>query len=122
DQNRVVQISRASNTYLVTPEGVSSTSAPVDPAAASRPPGVVTVVTSIVDTAERKTLFDQQARHVKTVVDRQPLPGACDQSKLRIETDAWYIDLPKGATALQDSNTTSAPSTGCRDEIKTTQN
>src|SRR5580765_7767579 len=60
DQKRTVQISRASNTYLVTPEGISTTQTSVDPAAAARPAGVVMVATSIVDTGERKTTFGQE--------------------------------------------------------------
>jgi hypothetical protein len=40
---------------------------------------------------DRKQLFGQQARHVMTVVDRQPQPGSCDQTKQRMETDARYI-------------------------------
>ncbi len=54
----------------------------------------VMVATTIVDTGERKSAFGQQARHVKTMIDRQPMAGACDTSKQRIETDGWYIDAP----------------------------
>jgi hypothetical protein len=123
DQKRTVQISRASNTHLVSPEGMPATPAPAgNPAAAPKAPGVVMMATSIVDTGERKTAFGQQARHVKTMIDRQPQPGACDQSKLRIETDAWYIDLPKAMATPPEND--KAPSVGleCADEIKTTEN
>jgi hypothetical protein len=100
---------------------VAVTPAPADPAAAAKAPGVVVVATSIVDTGERKAAFGQEARHVKTMIDRQPQAGACDQSKQRIETDAWYIDPPKGVTILQDTDD-AAVATSCKDEIKTTQN
>ena len=122
DLQRVVQISRGSKTYLVTPEDIPVAPAPVEPAAASKPPGVVLVATSIVDTGERKTMFGQQARHVKTMIDRQPQPGACDQSKQRIETDGWYIDAPKEAGLPPDNDGAGAAPTVCHDEIKTTQN
>jgi hypothetical protein len=70
--------------------------------------------------ADRKPLFGQQARHVMTVVDRQPQPGSCDQSKQRMETDAWYIDAPK-VVAAQPPNTLPAPSpAACRDDVKAT--
>src|SRR5919106_283235 len=95
DQKRTIQISLAANTYFVVPEG--SSAAPAMPAAATappKPPGVVRVATTIVDTGERKTLLGQQARRVKTTMDRQPMPGACDAAKQRIETDGWYIDSP----------------------------
>ena len=84
-----------------------------------KPPGVVNVETSIADVGDRKQVFGQQARHVMTVVDRQPQPGACDQSKQRMETDAWYIDAPK-AVAAQPPNVLPAPSPACRDDVKTT--
>lgn len=122
DLKRSVQISRASKTYLVTPEGLPPAAAAADPTAATKAPGVVMVATSIVDTGERKTMFGQEARHVKTTIERQPQGGACDPSKQRIETDAWYIDLPKGTTSLQDPNDTPAAESTCHDEIKTTQN
>jgi hypothetical protein len=122
DLHRVVQISRGSKTYLVTPEDIPVAPAPVEPAAASKPPGVVLVATSIVDTGERKTAFGQEARHVKTMIDRQPQPGACDQSKQRIETDGWYIDAPKEAGLPPDNDGAGAAPTVCHDEIKTTQN
>ena len=69
--------------------------------AAPKPPGVVIRGDSIVDIGERK---DASARGAprKTMVDRQPQPGACDQSKMRIETDAWYIDVPKAMATPPD--------------------
>jgi len=115
DQKRVVQISLASNTYLVTPDGTTLTAA--DPAPATS--GVVLTNVAIVDMGERKTAFGHEARRVRTVIDRQPQPGACDQSKVHIETDGWYIDPPKplAASAVQATPTT----TSCQDEIKATE-
>lgn len=121
DQKRTIQISRAANTYLVSPEGMPAPTAG-NPAAPPKAPGVVTIATTIVNTGESKAAFGQQARHVKTMIDRQPQPGACDQSKLRIETDGWYIDLPKAMATPPESSPTPAASTGCADEIKTTEN
>ena len=121
DQNRVVQISRSAKTYLVSPDGVPAIASMVDQAAAQKAPGVVLVATSIVDTGERKTAFGLPARHIKTIIERQPQPGACDQSRQRIETDAWYIDAPKSA-AGQDNTDGASSSTSSHDEVKTTQN
>jgi len=121
DQNRVVQISRSAKTYLVSPDGVPAIASMVDQAAAQKAPGVVLVATSIVDTGERKTAFGLPARHIKTIIERQPQPGACDQSRQRIETDAWYVDAPKSA-AGQDNTDGASSSTSCHDEVKTTQN
>jgi hypothetical protein len=113
DLKRSVQISRAANTYLITPDPVS---APAGPTGS----GVVVVVSSIADVGERKTAFGLQARRVITVLDRQPQAGACDQVKQRIETDAWYIDAPK-AVAAQPPSPPQTNAAACRDEIKVNQ-
>ena len=54
------------------------------------------------------------------MIDRQPQPGACDQSKVHIETDGWYIDPPK-ALSCSRRPTRRRPSRRCKDEIKTTE-
>src|SRR5205823_12554426 len=61
----------------------------------------------------------RQARHVRTVIERQPQPGACDPSKQRIETDAWYIDPPKGTTDLQDLHDSPVAASNCHDGVVT---
>ncbi len=113
DLKRSVQIGRAANTYLIIPDAESAGAAPTGT-------GVVVVESSIADVGERKTLFGQQARRVMTVLDRQPQAGECDQTKQRIETDAWYIDLPKAAAA-QPPAPASTSTAACRDEIKVNQ-
>ena len=123
DQKRVVQISRAANTYLVAPEGMPPAAPVLTPAAPPRPPGVVMVTTTIVDTGERKSMFGQQARHVKTIIDRQPMAGACDPSAQRIETDGWYIDQPKALAAQASiAPPLAAAPGGCADQINATAN
>ena len=125
DLKRVVQISRAANTYLVMPEGMPAEApapAPAAPGAPAKAPGVVMVATTIVDTGERKEMFGKQARHVKSMIDRQPQAGACDHSKQRLESDGWYIDLPAGMANLQQTNDSAAAASACQDEIKSTQN
>jgi len=120
DEKRTIQISRAANTYLVTPED-----APPAPAAAGTPakaPGVVMVTTTIVDTGERKAIFGQQARHVKTMIDKQPMPGACDATKQRIETDGWYIDTPKAMTQPLADQAGGAVAGACLDQITASHN
>src|SRR5262245_5250846 len=121
DQKRTVQISRGANTYLVTPDGAIAAAAAVAAAkqAAPRPPGVVNVTVSIIDLGERKTAFDREARRVKTLIVRQPPAGACDSSRVVIETDRWYIDPPKAVSA-PPANPPAAGS-GCNDEIKSTE-
>ncbi|HUP41163.1 MAG TPA: hypothetical protein VM115_13650 [Vicinamibacterales bacterium] len=117
DLKQTVQISRSANAYLIAPDTAADASAPA--ADAAKPSGVVTLETSIADVGERKPLFGQEARHVMTVIDRQPQPGACDQSKQRMETDGWYIDAPK-ALAAQPPTPPRTSAAACRDEIKAT--
>jgi len=123
DQKRTIQISKAANTYLVAPDGMPASVVPgASPQAPPKPPGVVMVATTIVDTGERKPAFGQQARHVKVMIDKQPMAGACDSSKQRIETDGWYIDAPPTI-----SNRSAAPERqpapdGCTDQIQATAN
>jgi hypothetical protein len=121
DQKRTIQISRSANTYLVSPDGVPAIAMPGTAAQAPKPPGVVVVATTIVDTGERKMVFGQQARHVKTMIDTQPMPGACDTTKQRIETDGWYIDSPKALASAPEEAAAPSPR-GCADQIQATAN
>ena len=123
DQKRVIQISRAANTYLVAPEGMPVASAPTgDAAAAPAAAGVVMVSTTIVDTGERKTAFGREARHVKTMIDRQPMPGACDTAKQRVETDGWYIDAPAALTQQAAPPAAGGGAGDCADRVEATHN
>jgi hypothetical protein len=122
DLKRTVQISRTANTYLVVPDGAAPMPPTPVPAATAPPtPGVVAVTTTVVDTGERKPLFGLQARRVRTTIDRQPMPGACDPEKQRIETDGWYVDVPAQAPPVPDAGM-QAPAGACVDQIKATQN
>jgi len=114
DQKRNVQISKSANTYVVVADD-----APVVTPAAPRPAGVVSVTTSIVDMGDRKDVFGQTARHVRTVIQRQPEPGACDQSKFLTDVDGWYIDMPKVMAAAPEARPQPNAS-GCTDEVKST--
>jgi len=124
DQKRTIQISKAANTYLVSPDGMPAPIVPGTPAAAPpKPPGVIMVATTIVDTGERKEVFGRQARHVKTMIDKQPMAGACDTTRQRFETDGWYIDAP-GTQTLPSSPEQSVGTMpdGCADRIQATSN
>jgi len=123
DQKRTIQVMRAANTYLVTPDGLPAAPIGAGPTAPPKPPGVVIVATTIVDTGERKNAFGQQARHVKTMIDKQPGQGACDTTKQRIETDGWYIDSPPAlASQVQPEQAPPAAPGGCADQIQATAN
>jgi hypothetical protein len=117
DQKRNIQISRIANSYVIVPDNAPAPAAAV---AAATAPGVVNVAVSIVDLGDRKDAFGQTARRVRTVMQREPQPGACDQSKALTQTDAWYIDVPKVVAAAPDTSKAPAAS-GCADEIKITE-
>ena len=117
DQNRTIQISPAAGTYLILPDGQPS-SPPAGPSTAAKPGAIVTMSTTIVDTGEKKTTFGRLARHVKTTMDRQPMPGACDPTKQRIEIDGWYIDAPGSLASQPRPDAASPVAAGCVDEIK----
>jgi hypothetical protein len=122
DQKRTIQISKSANTYLVSPEGAPPMSnLPGMPAAPPKPSGVIVMTTTIVDTGERKAAFGLQARHVKTMVDKQPMAGACDTSRQRIETDGWYIDAP-AALSKQTVGPEQPAAGACADQIQATSN
>jgi len=126
DQKRTIQVMRSANTYLVIPDGLPTAAAApavTAPNAAPKPPGVVIVSTTIIDTGERKNAFGYQARHVKTVIDKQPTQGACDTSKQRIETDGWYIDAPPVvATQSETEQPPPVAPGGCADKIQPMSN
>ena len=115
DQKRNVQISRVANSYVIVAEDAAAPAAD-----AARPGGVVNVSVSVVDLGERKDAFGQTARRVRTVMQREPQPGACDQSKLLTQTDGWYIDMPK-VLAAAPATTMPAAASACADEIKLTE-
>lgn len=124
DQKRTIQISKSANTYLVAPDGMPGPSIPgAAPAGPPKPPGVIMVATTIVDTGERKAMFGQQARHVKLMIDKQPMAGACDTSKQRIETDGWYVDNPPSIANRPAQAEQPQPSPdGCTDQVQATSN
>src|SRR5258705_1865253 len=124
DLKRTVQVSRAANTYLVIPDGGASAPPAAAPAEGAAPKaGIVTVTTTITDSGERKTAFGLQARHVRTVMDKQPMSGACDQAKQHFETDGWYVDVPKALAARSAQDATAPPAFGeCADEVQAVQN
>jgi hypothetical protein len=64
--------------------------------------GLWTETTTVVDTGERREIFGYTARHIKTMTVSEASPKACDQTRLRQETDGWYIDLLYGTECSSD--------------------
>ncbi|HEX5702722.1 MAG TPA: hypothetical protein VFX97_05950 [Pyrinomonadaceae bacterium] len=122
DMRRTIQINDKARKYLITPmdDGASSSStstgAPGTAAPATRG-GVVTVTVNAVDTGERKEMFGFTARRFKRTTIMDSSPDACSQTKMKIETDGWYINLEYGLScpSNQSSSTSTTTSGGCRD-------
>jgi hypothetical protein len=121
DLGRVVQVSDVNRKYLVAAPGGGSTA----PAQSQAPKldAVVTYTATVTDTGERKQIFNETARHVKTVLTKESSPKACDKKKEHVETDGWYIDAPAGAlcaaSAVSIRNLVpAAAGSDCRDEVR----
>jgi hypothetical protein len=64
--------------------------------------GLWTETVTVVDTGERREMFGFTARHIKTMTVSEASPQPCDQTRLRQETDGWYIDLLYGTECSSD--------------------
>jgi hypothetical protein len=128
DLKRTIQISDNAKKYMVTPidtgdstvaaSGSTGPSAQTDP---SRRGGVITYVTTAIDTGERKEMFGFTARHIKSSMKMESSPDACSQVKQRTETDGWYIDLNVGLDCQLGRPMTTpnrGPRPGCQDQSR----
>lgn len=150
DQKRSVMLNTAAKKYRVqpypevaAPAASATPAAPMDaeslqPAEMARmmgvgqpgPPaektrgGIVTFTTTLSDTLERQTMFGLEARRIKTLVIKQSSNSACDKSPLKIEVDAWYVDLPAQAGCTRTAAAPAAPTApaepgACVDKVET---
>jgi hypothetical protein len=133
DLKRILQISDAARKYTVTPFVADDTT--VDASAAARPAagrpapqpqpqqrgGVVTYVTTLTDTGERKQMFGFTARRIKTVMKSEHSADACDQEPFHYETDGWYIDFEFSfdcMDGMQAATQAGGAAGGCRDRVR----
>jgi hypothetical protein len=102
DLKRTIQVNDRSRKYLTTPmesddsENAGGGSGPAAGGASSRRGGVVTMIVNTTDTGERKEMFGFTARHLRRTTMMEASPDACQQQKMKIETDGWYINLEYG--------------------------
>ena len=131
DLKRTVQINDNAKTYMITPIDESTPTqetGPREPSRESQPSrtrrgGVVTYTTTIADTGERKKMFGYTARHITTRMTAESSPDACNQTKMRMETDGWYIDFEFSFDCNLDRPPVSAfrgrgPKPDCQDEVR----
>jgi hypothetical protein len=136
DLKRTIQVNDSARKYMITPmesddsgdSGGGDTSAAAGTSAAggsgpSRRGGVVTMTVNTIDTGERKEMFGFTAHHLKRTTMMESSPDACQQQKMKIETDGWYINLEYGLNCggserpPQTSGRTAAAG-GCRDRYQ----
>ena len=125
DLQRTVMLSPATRKYRL--QGYATPGAPATPVAIVAPGGeivpprggIVAMTTTVTDTGERQTLFGLEARHIRTVVTRQPSKDACDKARWRTEVDAWYVDLPATGSACTRPPDPAPESTdACQDRVE----
>lgn len=130
DLKRTVQINDKARTYMVTPMATApptTTTAEKQSAAPSQPTttrrgGVVTYISAVNDTGERKKIFGFTARHIKTSMTVESSPDACNPSRFRMESDGWYIDLEFSFNCDMDGAPVASAPQGarpdCKDEVR----
>ncbi|HEU4390101.1 MAG TPA: hypothetical protein VFV34_20025, partial [Blastocatellia bacterium] len=131
DLKRTVQINDNAKTYLITPldqstparEPAAKESSRESQPTRTRKGGVVTYTTTINDTGERKKMFGYNARHITTQMSAESSPDACNQTKMRMETDGWYIDFEFSFDCNIDHPPVQAmpgrgPKPDCQDEVR----
>jgi hypothetical protein len=129
DLKRSLQIMPVSQTYMVnswdTTQTIPATTTTKTVTAPTTKGGVVTTTVTIKDTGERKKMFGFEARHLIISMNTESSPEACNKSKMKMETDGWYIDATFGidcdmerAASFNTKNSTG----GCQDKFEMKQN
>ena len=127
DMRRTIQVNDTARKYFITPmdsdssstDDTSTVGAP--PTAAAQRGGVVNMTVTTVDTGERKEMFGFTARHLKRTTITEPSPDACNQQRMKVETDGWYINLEYGLACESASRPTQMgprSAQGCRDRYQ----
>lgn len=131
DMKRSLQLNARTKTYTVTLFNQSEAAAATTDAKAdatnqmpAKRGGIITSTITAKDTGERQQMFGFTARRIKTSMVTEPSPDACSQTKSRIDSDGWYIDLAlefncenQQASAMMASVARS----GCQDQYHTKQ-
>jgi hypothetical protein len=102
DLKRTIQVNDTSRKYMITPMesedggGAGGNAGPATAGSPSRRGGLVTITSNTTDTGERKEMFGFSARHLRRTAMMESSPDACQQTRMKIETDGWYINLEYG--------------------------
>jgi len=124
DLKQYVQVNDKKKLYHIDPmdDGTPASRSPVGGGIKSAPAqkgGVVTYVSNITDTGERKPMYGMTARHLKTSMSMEASPDACMKGSMKSESDGWYIDLPEWSCPIrmQPTNYGGGAHGGCQDRI-----
>lgn len=125
DLKRTIQINDSTRRYLITSmasdEGDTHSGgagAAATGAGSTQRGGVVTMTINTIDTGERREIFGFTARHLRRTTMMESGPDACQQQKMKIETDGWYINLEYGLACEKSGASMAGGRTavqGCRD-------
>lgn len=132
DLRRSVQLGVPTKTYFVMPfnqktdanTSGAANSSPATGSTAVRRGGIVTSTFTSTDTGERKKMFGYTARRIKTSIQTESSPDACQVSRTRMETDGWYIDAQFALDCdygMAANSYVPPQAGGCRDEYRTKQ-
>ena len=132
DLKRMIQLNDKARTYMVISTDPQNSpkapTAPEQPNGKTQKPGdgkkggVVTYTTTLTDTGERKQILGLTARHIKSTLTVESSPEACRQSKMKIETDGWYVDFKDSlncpSDAAEAAKHESSEKAECEDEVR----
>lgn len=131
DLRRNIMIMPATKTYMIQSydqqSGSTAANTTTNQPATTQPVnkgGVVTSTVTTRDTGERKQMFGYTARHIITTMVMDSSPDSCSPTKMKMETDGWYIDAAFALDCDLGSNYR-PPQThgggGCRDRYEMKQ-
>src|SRR4026209_1551362 len=100
DLRRNIMIMPATKTYMIQPYDQPATSTAANttttpttaPSTATKKGCLVPSTVTTRDTGERKQIFGYTARHIITTMVMDSSADACSDTKMKMETDGWYID------------------------------
>ena len=133
DLKRIIQLNDKAKTYMIvstgrdsqkpaqTPNANDTSAQPNTQRPDGRKGGVVTYTTTLTDTGERKQIFGLTARHIKSSLTVESSPDACNPTKMKMETDAWYVDFSDGLNCQADGGYApqfQGSKPNCEDEIR----
>jgi hypothetical protein len=128
DLKRNLRINDQKKLYVIEPfdDGTDQPAQQTDQSKAQNPQskikkgGVVTYISNITDTGERKQVFGMTARHIKTSMRVEASPDACTKTDMSMETDGWHIDLPEFSCPVgrgEGMPVNRGQEGGCRDRV-----